>query len=103
MTQNRSCATCGGLFPADTMTRRQGNRYCADHTPKQRTVGSDGKLITAPTKKQATFTKYGTPVGTEAFLGYNYKYQIGPKEQKYIKTHGTFSKLGPGKYIEEPK
>lgn len=72
------------------MTRRQGNRYCADHTPKQRTVGSDGKLITAPTKKQATFTKYGVPLGTRDYLGWDYRTQTGPKEQEYIWNHGGF-------------
>jgi hypothetical protein len=55
-------------------------------------VGSDGKLVTQPTAIQQTFTKYGTPIGTPAYIGYDNRFQASPEEAEAIKTNGFYAK-----------
>jgi hypothetical protein len=59
---------------------------------KRKVVGSDGKLVTQPTDIQQTFTKYGTPVGTPAFIGYDTRFQSSPEEAEALKANGYYAK-----------
>jgi hypothetical protein len=59
---------------------------------KRKVVGSDGKLVTQPTDIQQTFTKYGTPVGTPAFIGYDTRFQASPEEAEALKANGFYAK-----------
>jgi hypothetical protein len=58
---------------------------------KRKVVGADGKLVSQPTEVQAKFTKYGTPVGTPAYVGYDYRFQASPEEAEAIKATGFYS------------
>jgi hypothetical protein len=59
---------------------------------KRKVVGADGKLVAQPTEVQAKFTKYGTPVGTPAFVGYDYRFQCSPEEAEALKANGFYAK-----------
>jgi hypothetical protein len=60
---------------------------------KRKVVGSDGKLVSQPTDGQQTWTnRYGTPVGTPAFVGYDYRFQSSPEEAEALKANGFYSR-----------
>jgi hypothetical protein len=57
---------------------------------KRKVVGADGKLVAQPTEVQAKFTKFGTPIGTKAYLGYHYQVQVGPEEKQELWKTGYY-------------
>jgi hypothetical protein len=58
---------------------------------KRKVIGSDGKLVTQPTESQQTWTKYGTPCGTPAYIGYDKRFKASPEESEQIKQTGLYS------------
>jgi hypothetical protein len=59
---------------------------------KRKVIGSDGKLVSQPTDGQMTWTKYGTPCGTPAFIGYDTRFQSSPEEAEALKANGFYAK-----------
>jgi hypothetical protein len=58
---------------------------------KRKVIGSDGKLVSQPTETQQTWTKFGTPVGTPAYIGHDKRFQASPEESEQIKQTGLYS------------
>jgi hypothetical protein len=59
---------------------------------KRKVIGSDGKLVSQPTDGQMTWTKYGTPCGTPAYIGWDTRFQASPEEAEALKANGFYAK-----------
>jgi hypothetical protein len=95
MTLNRRCYVCQGLFPSDSMTKRKVagsyRRYCPTDSAEM-LVGSTGRAQSQRQKNETfTITKYGTPIGTPAYIGRDVRFQASPEEIAQIKKTGFYS------------
>jgi hypothetical protein len=66
------------------------SRVCARCAPDLPAGSRSKKAKNPPRNDGFTTGKYGTPLGTKDYLGWDYRYQAGPKEQMHIKAHGSF-------------